>query len=89
MIVDQLDLVKGGFNIFLVKELFIPLRNATDFDEILKYIVINWFCWVSHVNFAIELCFLHKIRQASAVVNMEVGHKQELDFFWIYDIKIG
>ena len=42
-----------------------------------------------HVDLAVELCLLNEVRQACAVVHMEVCHQQQLDLLWIDSIEVG
>ena len=80
MVVNRFNFKESFFDITLIKKLLV-WKLPRDLHKILKHIVINAFSWVGHVNLPLKICFFNKIRQAGAMVNVEVSDKQELDVF--------
>jgi hypothetical protein len=64
-------------------------KLSRNLHKILKHIVVDAFRWVGHVNLSLKICFLHEIRQASAMVNVKVSDKKKLNVFRVDLVKVG
>lgn len=44
---------------------------------------------MSHVDFPLKVRFFCEVWKTCAVVNMEMSHQEELNLFWVYNVKVG
>ena len=62
--------------------------SLADFDKIEKNIVVYRLGWMRHVDLALKFCLLCEIWESSTMVYMEMSHKQDLYFSWVYLVEV-